>query len=99
MIGNRVRELRESRGITQTQLARILWISTKALKNWEQNLSDPSVENLINLARYFNVSVDHLIGIEEHCVIILDSLPEYEREKLRAMIQVYIDMTNDEKYV
>ena len=99
MIGNRVRELRESRGITQTQLARILRISTKALKNWEQNLADPSVENLNNFARYFNVSVDHLIGIEEHCVIILDSLPECEREKLRAMIQVYIDMTNDEKYV
>ena len=95
MIGNRVRELRKSRGITQAQLARILRVSTKALKNWEQNLSDPSVENLINLAKYFNVSIDYLIGVEEHCVIVLDPLPQLEREKLRAMVQVYIDMTNE----
>ena len=44
MLGQKIIELRKSRGWSQSELAKQLKISSKAVKNWEDDISDPSAE-------------------------------------------------------
>ena len=49
----RIKELRETNGITQKQLGALLGISDRAVSKWESELSKPSGQNLISLAKIF----------------------------------------------
>lgn len=60
-IGNRIKELRQDKGITQSELAEALVVSFQAVSNWERGITPPDVENLIRLAAYFGVLVDDLL--------------------------------------
>ena len=60
---NRIKELREVNFITQKQLGDLLGISDRAISKWESGLSKPSGQNLISLAKIFNVSVESFFEI------------------------------------
>lgn len=62
MFGNRLKELRKEKGLTQAQLANILKTSASSIGMYEQNRRIPDTETLQSLSEYFNVSVDYLIG-------------------------------------
>lgn len=55
---NKIKELRKVNCITQKQLGDLLGISDRAVSKWESGLSKPSGQNLISLAKIFNVSVE-----------------------------------------
>lgn len=61
---NRVRELRKKHGYSQKELAALLInINQSSLSQIERGrLGSNSVENMVQLSRFFNVSVDYLIG-------------------------------------
>ena len=59
---DKIRELREINHITQKQLGDMLGISDRAVSKWESGLSKPSGENLISLAKMFNVKVEEFFG-------------------------------------
>lgn len=59
---DKIRELREINHITQKQLGDMLGISDRAVSKWESGLSKPSGENLISLAKIFNVHVEEFFG-------------------------------------
>ncbi len=63
-IGDRLRDLRESRNLKQTDVANALCISNKILSSYERNISVPTIDNLKNLCKYYNVSADYLLQIE-----------------------------------
>lgn len=54
--------LRERDGISQTRFAREIDFSQAAISAWENNTREPGIEALKRIARYFNVSVDYLVG-------------------------------------
>lgn len=56
----RLRELREENNLTQEKIADILNVSRTAYANWEIGRSEPSVDMLINIANFYNVSIDYL---------------------------------------
>ncbi|MBO5712847.1 MAG: helix-turn-helix transcriptional regulator [Clostridia bacterium] len=58
----RFKELRLEKGVTQTEVANIVSMSKMAISHWEKGNSEPSIEQLKLLAKYFDVSVDYLIG-------------------------------------
>lgn len=74
----RLRYLRRMRNITQRELAKQLSYGSSAISNYESGKNEPSIEDLIKLARYFNVSVGYLIGAETF-------------DKERTMKRIYID--------
>ena len=55
---NKIKELRELNHITQKQLGESLGITDRAVSKWESGLSNPSGQNLISLAKIFNVPVE-----------------------------------------
>ena len=60
--GERLRRLRKDRDITQGQLAEVIGVVPSAVGKYERiPQSSPSVEALIKIADYFNVSIDYLL--------------------------------------
>ncbi len=65
MIGNKLKELRRSRDLTQEEVAAHLGISFQAISKWERGDGYPDITILPSLANYFEVSIDELIGMDE----------------------------------
>lgn len=60
--GEILTSLREERGIYQKELAAILKVSVGTVSNYENNIHFPDQEALLQLADYFEVTVDYLLG-------------------------------------
>ena len=72
VFGARLRELREHNGITQTDLANVLGVSANAVSMWERGLREANYETLDELADYFNVDANYLLGKESTTIRLLD---------------------------
>ena len=62
----RIKQLREEDGLTQTQLAEATGFSQSAIAYWERGERTPSVEVIIKLAKFFGVSTDYLLGLSDN---------------------------------
>ena len=60
--GEILASLREERGIYQKELAAILKVSVGTISNYENNIHFPDQDALLQLADYFGVTVDYLLG-------------------------------------
>lgn len=60
---NRLKQLRESRGITQAEFADLMGVSKRAVANWEK-YGFSSADKLEKLARYFGVSISYLLDYD-----------------------------------
>lgn len=61
-MSNRIRALRNSKGLKQSDLADILGVRQNTLSTWENGRYEPDNEMLRKIADFFNVSVDYVIG-------------------------------------
>lgn len=59
---NRIRDLREDRDMNQTQIAKILGMSQTGYSKYETGENDLPTAILIKLARFYNTSIDYLLG-------------------------------------
>ncbi len=60
-LGENLKDLRKAKGIGQDILAEELNVSVKTISHWETGYSEPSVAQLIQLAEFFEVSIDELV--------------------------------------
>ena len=89
MLGQRIYELRISRGWNQVQLAKQLNITKQTVSNWENENIQPSVEMLVRIAKLFGVSSDYLLGLNETAYINADGLPIHFIAHLTQIIDDY----------
>ena len=61
----KLQELRKSRGLTQEELAKELFVSRTAISKWESGRGYPSIESLKEISRFFRTSIDELICPDE----------------------------------
>ncbi len=64
-IGKRIKELRKDKGLTQSQLAKIISSTQDTISLWELGKSYPDIINLVKMAKYFSVSTDYLLGLQD----------------------------------
>ncbi|MBQ1254768.1 MAG: helix-turn-helix transcriptional regulator [Clostridia bacterium] len=64
-LGERLTALRREKGVTQEEVGEALGVSGKTVSKWENGSSAPALELLAELARYYNVSADMLLGLGE----------------------------------
>lgn len=64
-MNEKLRELRKNKKVSQKKVAESICISEKAYANYEQGIREPSYAILINLCKYFEVSSDYLLGLED----------------------------------
>ena len=74
-LGRILVENRHKRGITQDELAAYMGVSKAAVSKWETGMTYPDITLLPQLATYFNISIDELIGYE----------PQMTKEQIRAL--------------
>ena len=65
LLGEKIKELREEIGLTQEELAQCLFLDKSTIAKYETNKIQPSLQNLIDLAVFFQVSTDYLLGLED----------------------------------
>ena len=63
--GQILKELRIGKELGQVELAKALSVSKGVISLWENNLREPGMNSLIILAKYFEVSIDYLVGLEK----------------------------------
>ena len=61
----RLKELRQEKGIGQVQLARELDVGKSIISLLELGKCEPTLSKLIAMSRYFGVSIDYLAGLED----------------------------------
>lgn len=88
-LGERIKQLREAKGLTQAELARILGLSRSAVNAWEMGLSVPSVSYIVALSKLFGVSSDMLLGINSAPSIRADSLTDRQVATIVALIECF----------
>lgn len=67
--GERIRDLRKAQGLTADKLAEKLYRSPKTISSWETGTRFPSIDNLVDLANLFEVSVHSLMLPNDNCEV------------------------------
>ena len=62
MIGERIKELRKSKKMSQSELGKFIGVSQTTVTAWENGRAEPSSSYVAKLATFFNVSTDYLLG-------------------------------------
>ncbi len=63
--GERLRALRQEKGIGQVQLAKEIDVGKSIVSLWEIGRCEPTLSKLVALSRFFGVSIDYLAGLED----------------------------------
>lgn len=61
----RLKDLRKENNLSTMQLANVLGVGDSTISRWENGLRVPSIDHLYNIAIFFKVSSDYLIGLED----------------------------------
>lgn len=65
-IGQRIKELRREKNLTQKQLGLLIHKSETGVASWEQGVSEPCVNDIRTLCSIFGVSADYLLGLSDY---------------------------------
>ena len=66
ILGERLKELREERKLTQKQLAQLLGLHSVTYLHYEKSQREPPLSVLVNMANFFDVSTDYLLGLTDY---------------------------------
>lgn len=86
MLNERIRELRGSRGISQIQLANKLGVTKQSVSNWENDNILPSIEMLVKIANFFEVSTDYLLGLDKKRTLDVENLTEIQISHIQLIV-------------
>lgn len=112
-LGGRIRKLRESRNMTQTELSEILGMKTyTTVSKWEKNENFPKGKDLKKLAEIFNVTSDYLLGLSDtelgkittqnkhpEILTIYNQLEEPKQEKVLDYAKEQLEEQNSSKII
>lgn len=75
----RIHDLRERSGMTQTDLAMRMGVTRSGVNAWEMGVSKPSLDNLLALSRIFHTTTDYLLGNDNEETIVISDFTIEER--------------------
>lgn len=61
----KLQSLRKGKGLTQEELAEVLYVSRTAISKWESGRGYPSIDSLKDISKFFSVSIDDLLSGEK----------------------------------
>lgn len=89
--GLRLKELRETKKMSQGDLAKKINKSKSVISGYENNVKTPPIDVLVNLALIYNVSLDYLLGIDKKEMISVDGLSERQRKIIYDLLLEFDD--------
>lgn len=95
---NRIKELRKEKGLSQAELAKILFVNQTAVSQWERGATMPSPNMLNTLADYFHVTTDYLLGRDTKTAPAGEPAEAPSRDQMiEDIIRIYRQMSDAEK--
>ena len=86
-IGEKIRNARIAKGLTQEQVAEAVLVSRQTISNWENENIQPSIDMLVSLANVFNVTTDYLLGLDDVPRLSIEGLPMSFAAHLAQLIE------------
>lgn len=86
----KLQELRKQKGLTQEELAEVLYVSRTAISKWESGRGYPNIDSLKAISSYFSVSLDDLLSSDEVLTIAEESNKQKEKH-FRDMVFGLLD--------
>ena len=72
-LGKKIMTMRNEKNLSQEQLAEKLNVTRQTISNWENGKFYPDIDSLVNLSKFFNVSIDVLLSYDDK---VLDYLKD-----------------------
>ncbi len=88
----KLKEIRKRKNVSQKDLGQLINTTPEAISKYERRISDPSIENLIKMADYLEVSVDTLVG---HDANIVD-LTLMDENRRNLITKIANELSDDE---
>ncbi len=85
-LGNKIKQLRFRKGITQDTVAKALNVSSQTISKWENNVSMPDIQLLPEIAVYFGCTIDELFNLSEQA----------QFERIENMLDMQSALSDDE---
>ena len=85
-IGERIKEYRKNRGLTQSQLAERLGITDQAVSKWETGITLPDVTTIVPLSKALGVSTDSILGVENMSADEINKVYEEVHERWQERV-------------
>lgn len=85
-LNENIKKLRSARGLNQVEFAKILGVSKQCVSNWENDNVMPSIEMLIKIADFFNVTTDFVLGRNEKSYIDVSGLTEEQISHISLIV-------------
>lgn len=89
MIADRIKNLRISCGMTQSDLARKLNITRSSVNAWEMGISTPSTTYVVELSQLFHISTDYLLGLSSNVTLDVSHLTDKEIQLVYDLVQYF----------
>lgn len=87
----KLQELRKSRGLTQEELAQILYVSRTAVSKWESGRGYPNIDSLKEISAFFSVSIDDLLS-GERLISIAQTENKDNMRRLCSLISAFSEL-------
>lgn len=87
MLGQNIRMLHQARGLSQVDLGKRLNVSKQSISNWENDNIMPSVETLVQMADFFSVSTDYLLGRTDKQYLDVSGLTQTQITHLQMLAE------------
>ena len=75
----KLQKLRKQKGLTQEELAEVLFVSRTAISKWESNRGYPNIDSLKSIAAFFGITIDELLSGEELLTIAEEDAKQKEK--------------------
>lgn len=89
--GKKLKELRNNRNLSQTDLSKVINVSKSMISSYETTWRMPSYEVLLNIANFFNVSIDYLLGRKNDDILDISKLTTEQKLAIRQLITSMIN--------
>jgi hypothetical protein len=89
MISERIRQLREQAGYSQSMLAKKLDVTRSSVNAWEMGISAPTTQYVVAMAKLFHVSSDYMLGMESALQLSLDGYTPEETRLIFDLIKYF----------
>lgn len=86
MVAERIKGLREQKGLTQAELAKQLGITRSSVNAWEMGISVPSTQYVVEIAYLFKVSTDYILGVDTSASVSVSGLTEKDIQIVHSLI-------------
>ena len=88
----KLQELRKHKGLTQEELAELLFVSRTAVSKWESGRGYPNIDSLKAIARFFGVTIDELLSGDE-LLTIAEKDTEQKENHIRDLVFGLLDIS------